>query len=113
MKKESAPASMTEAMYYLMLALRTPAHGYKLMQEVERISHGRVHMGPGTLYGLLPKLMEEKFIELAEEEGRRKTYMLTLKGEQALRFEYSRLQAMVLDGMSVKTPVRANDPFTE
>ena len=44
---------MTEAMYYLLLALTRPAHGYRLMQQVNEASGGRVRMGPGTLYGLL------------------------------------------------------------
>lgn len=93
---------MTEAMYYLMLALRRPAHGYRLMQSIEEISHGRVTMGPGTLYGLLGKMQESGLIQLAEEKGRRKVYALTPLGEQALRAEYSRLQAMVLDGLVLK-----------
>ena len=93
---------MTEAMYYLLLALRQPAHGYRLMQAVSELSHRRVTMGPGTLYGLLGKLMETGYIQLAEESGRRKVYQMTPLGEQALRAEYSRLQAMVLDGLALK-----------
>lgn len=97
---------MTEAMYYLLLALRTPAHGYRLMQAVSEISHGRVHMGPGTLYGLIAKLLEEGIITLSEQDTRRKIYALTSQGEAALRAEYSRLQAMVLDGLALKNPVQ-------
>lgn len=97
---------MTEAMYYLTLALRTPAHGYRLMQAVEEISHGRVRMGPGTLYGLLRKLEAWDMAEQAELDGRRKIYRLTSKGEAALRAEYGRLQAMVLDGIALKAPPR-------
>lgn len=93
---------MTEAMYYLMLALRRPAHGYRLMQLVSEISHGRVTMGPGTLYGLLGKMLESGVITLSEESGRRKIYAITPLGEQQLKAEYSRLQAMVLDGLSLK-----------
>ena len=44
---------MTEAMYYVLLALHRPAHGYQLMQQIARASRGRVQMGPGTLYGVL------------------------------------------------------------
>lgn len=98
----SSQTPMTEAMYYLMLALRRPAHGYRLMQAVEELSHGRVSMGPGTLYGLLGRMNEEGVIRLAEEIGRRKVYCLTPQGEQQLRTEYSRLQAMVLDGLALK-----------
>ena len=61
---------MTEAMYYVLLALHRPAHGYQLMQQ----------------------------IVLSENDGRRKTYLLTNAGMKALRAEYSRLRAMVRDG---------------
>ena len=43
---------MTEAMYYVLLALHRPAHGYQLMQQIARAARGRVQMGPGTLYGV-------------------------------------------------------------
>lgn len=100
---------MTEAMYYLMLAMRTPAHGYRLMEMVRQISHGRVTMGPGTLYGLLRKLEAAGLISQREIDGRRKIYGLTANGEAALRTEYGRLQAMVLDGISLKTPLRPTE----
>lgn len=101
---------MTEAMYYLMLAMRTPAHGYLLMAKVSEISHGRVTMGPGTLYGLLRKLENNGLILLEESEGRRKVYRLTSAGEAALRAEYGRLQAMVLDGIALKTRPHFTNP---
>lgn len=95
---------MTEAMYYLMLAMRTPAHGYRLMTAVSEISHGRVSMGPGTLYGLIKRMLKMGMIEQIQENGRRKIYRLTQEGESALRAEYGRLQAMVLDGIILKKP---------
>ena len=89
---------MTEAMYYVLLALHRPAHGYQLMQQIARASHGRVQMGPGTLYGVLTRMEKEGLIVLSENDGRRKTYLLTNAGMEALRAEYSRLRAMVRDG---------------
>ncbi len=95
---------MTEAMYYLLLAIRTPSHGYRLMEQITKISHGRVSIGPGTLYGLLHKLENYGFIIQDNVDGRRKVYRMTPAGESALRTEYGRLQAMVLDGISIKKP---------
>ena len=89
---------MTEAMYYGLLALHRPAHGYQLMQQISRASRGRVQMGPGTLYGVLTRMEKEGLIVLSENDGRRKTYLLTNAGMEALRAEYSRLRAMVRDG---------------
>lgn len=110
MSNEKGP--MTEVMYYLLLALRTPGHGYQLMQSVSELSHGRVKIGPGTLYGLLSRLLQDEIITLCAIQGRRKIYSLTDKGRWALHVEYSRLQAMVLDGMAMKTPVKeSREPF--
>mgnify|MGYP002247608239 CR=1 FL=1 len=71
---------MTEAMYYVLLALHRPAHGYQLMQQIARASRGRVQMGPGTLYGVLTRMEKEGLIVLSENDGRRKTYLLTNAG---------------------------------
>ena len=89
---------MTEAMYYLLLALLRPAHGYRLMQQVSEASGGRVTMGAGTMYGLLSKLEKEGLIKLQNQDERRKTYALTQEGKAALRAEYRRLRRLVSDG---------------
>ena len=92
---EQAP--MTEAMFYVLLALQKPAHGYGMMQRIREISGGRVNMGPGTLYGVLTRMCKESWISLEAQEGRRKTYHITKVGEEALQEEYARLKRMVED----------------
>ncbi|MEH7238046.1 PadR family transcriptional regulator [Bacillus sp. JJ1562] len=89
---------MTEAMYYVLLALMHPNHGYQLMQAITEVSNGRVTMGPGTLYGVLSRMQKDGLISLAEDDGRRKTYEITAAGEEALRVEYERLKSMIQDG---------------
>lgn len=88
---------MTEAMYYVLLALMRPNHGYQLMQAIEKVSRGRVHMGPGTLYGVLARMQKDGLIALTNNDGRRKTYEITDIGKEALLVEYRRLQAVVED----------------
>jgi DNA-binding PadR family transcriptional regulator len=88
---------MTEAMYYVLLALMRPNHGYQLMHAIAESSNGRVNMGPGTLYGVLTRMQKDGLISLAEDDGRRKTYKITLEGEHALRVEYERLKALIVD----------------
>lgn len=85
-------------MYYVLLALRKPLHGYAIMEAIANISRGRVVMGPGTLYGVLTRLQKEKLIALTADDGRRKTYLLTPAGRTALREEQARLKTMVQDG---------------
>ena len=89
---------MTEAMYYVLLALQKPGHGYGMMQRIRELSGGRVIMGPGTLYGVLTRMHREGLIRLTSEQERRKTYEITDKGEQALLTEYERLKHLVADG---------------
>ena len=50
---------MTEAAYYILLALLKPGHGYGMMQRIRELSGGRLEMGPGTLYGVLSRMTRE------------------------------------------------------
>jgi len=93
-----AGGPMTEAMYYVLLALLNPSHGYQLMQDIEAVSRGRLTMGPGTLYGVLTRMQKDGLIALDAEEARRKVYRITPDGREALASEFARLQAMVRDG---------------
>ena len=93
---------MTEAMYYVLLALVHPNHGYQLMNEIEEVSNGRVKMGPGTMYGVLTRLQKDGLIIVINADGRRKTYSITEDGRTALKIEYERLISMVDDGKIVK-----------
>ena len=93
---------MTEAMYYVLLALVHPNHGYQLMNEIEEVSNGRVKMGPGTLYGVLTRLQKDELIIVINDDGRRKTYSITDDGRAVLKIEYERLISMVDDGKIIK-----------
>lgn len=86
---------LSEATYYIMLALVNPLHGYGVMQFVEEVSGGAVKIGPGTLYGAISTLENEKIIEMVREEGRRKEYQLTQKGKAVLNAQLERLTQMV------------------
>ena len=87
----AAQAPMTEATYYILLALMKP-------QRIKELSGGRIEMGPGTLYGVLTRMNKEGLITLTSEEGRRKNYAITEEGKNALHLEYRRLKQLVTDG---------------
>ncbi len=89
---------LSEATYYIMLALNTPMHGYGVMQAVEEISDGIVTIGPGTLYGAFSTLEKERLIEMVREVGRRKEYQLTPLGREVLYGQLDRLKLMVALG---------------
>ena len=90
--------TLTEPMYYILLALTEECCGVDIMEKVKSISHGRVVVGPGTLYAMLAKFEENKVIRLTASEGRRKSYVITELGREMLQKEYSRLKTMVEDG---------------
>lgn len=92
---------LTEAFYYILLALRKPNHGYGIIQEVDYITHGRVVLGAGTLYGALQTLQKREWIEiysLDTESRKKKEYIITDLGRQAFERERTRLQELVEHG---------------
>ncbi|SDH57544.1 Transcriptional regulator PadR-like family protein [Sinosporangium album] len=87
---------MTEPAFLVLTALvDRPRHGYGIVQEVERLSEGRVHLKIGTLYGVLDRLAGDRLVQLDREEatqGRlRRYYRITDEGAEALRAEAARL----------------------
>jgi DNA-binding PadR family transcriptional regulator len=91
---------LTEATYYILLALVAPQHGYAVMQEVKEISQGTVRLAPGTLYGALTSLEASNLISLAGTEGRRKIYLITDLGKEVLREQIHRFQIMIENAVS-------------
>ena len=84
-------------MYYILIALTEECCGVDIMEKVQRISKGRVKVGPGTLYAMLSKFEDNGIIRRTAEDGRRKSYVITEYGMEMLRAEYDRLQMMVRD----------------
>jgi len=94
-KKNSKHLPLTEATFYILLALVTPKHGYAVMQEAEEVSQGTVRLAPGTIYGAFSSLEEGKLISMVGNEGRRKIYQVTESGKQVLREQIYRYQIML------------------
>ncbi|MHA6529415.1 PadR family transcriptional regulator [Paenibacillus sp. BAC0078] len=87
---------LTETVYYILLAVVEPAHGYLIMQKVEELSGGQVRMAAGTLYGAIENLMKLNFIQpVASEDKRRKVYAITNKGLEILRLDLERMKHMI------------------
>lgn len=89
--------SLTEQMFYILMCLKDECCGMDIMTRVDAMTGGRIRVGPGTLYNLLDQFLEAGFIRLTKQEGRRRSYILTLKGEQTLRDEYLRLRTQAAD----------------
>lgn len=87
---------LTETVYYILLALLEPAHGYVIMQKVEELSDGEVRMAAGTLYGAIENLLKLKFIQSVQsEDSRRKVYIITDEGKRILRLDFERINHLI------------------
>ena len=93
--------ALTEAVYYILLALLEPMHGYGIMQQTAALSKERVRLSAGTLYGALASLLEKGWIEQLPEEGRKKDYRITQAGREVLEQELSRLAELLENGRNV------------
>lgn len=87
---------LTETVYYVLLALMTPAHGYGVMQKVEELSNGQVRLAAGTMYGAIENLLKKKLIvSLPGNDTRRKNYVISDLGKQVLYADYKRMLSMI------------------
>ena len=89
--------TLTEQMFYILLALTEECCGMDIMARVSHITDGRVAVGSGTLYNLLEQFLAEGMIRETKVEGRRRSYILTQKGMDMLQKEYERILAQTWD----------------
>ena len=96
-------SALTEAVYYILLSLMQPMHGYGIMQNVEQLSGGRLHLAAGTLYGAISTMQEKGWITALDgaADSRKKEYVITETGREVLRAEYARLKELVENGRAV------------
>ncbi len=74
-----------------------PKHGYAIMGDVLELAG--VRMGPGTLYGAIPRLEEQGLIEAVDSADRRRPYRLTGRGAQVLRERLEWMRGVSLTGL--------------
>ena len=89
---------LTEAVYYILLALRKPNHGYGITQEVQELTGGRVVLGAGTLYGAIQTLQKKGWIDIYSvdtESRKKKEYVLTEQGREVFLAEKARLEELL------------------
>ena len=85
---------MTETGFYILLCLRREAHGYSIIQEVDRLTDSEVRISPGTMYGSLSKMEKDGLIEFVQEQDKRKIYQITKLGEEVLSLEMKRIKRL-------------------
>jgi DNA-binding PadR family transcriptional regulator len=104
--KKEKPESylpMTEAAFHVLLALADgEKHGYAIKKEVSRRTSDKVRLGPGTLYGIIKRLLLDGLVIESDErpdpaldDERRRYYRLTRLGEQVAIAEANRMQDLI------------------
>ena len=86
--------TLTEQMFYILLCLKAPNHGYGVVQKVEKLTGGAIRLAPGTMYGSLSKMEKDGLIRFIREEDKRKLYQITDLGTEVLQIEYRRIQRL-------------------
>jgi DNA-binding PadR family transcriptional regulator len=91
---------LTETIFYVLLSLGAPLHGYGIMQRVNGLTAGRVALGAGTLYGVLTNLTERGWIRplTGAADERKKEYVITDAGRKAVAVELERLEELLRNG---------------
>ena len=93
---------LTEAVFYILLALRKPNHGYGIIQEVQELTNGRLTLGAGTLYGAIQTLQKKDWIQIYSvdtESSKKKEYIITDRGKEVFREEQRRLKELLQNSL--------------
>lgn len=95
---KKALEQLSETMFYVLMAFRHGDFcGAEVTTWVYERTKGRVRIGPGTLYTLLAQFESVGAIHPAEQQGRKKHYRITSKGETLYLEELTRLRQCVAD----------------
>ena len=90
-------------MLHILLALAGgERHGYAIMKQVDADSHGKVKMGPGTLYGSIARMIDAGLIRESDrridpdmDDERRVYYRISAAGRRALAGEVERYREVL------------------
>jgi DNA-binding PadR family transcriptional regulator len=72
-------------------------HGYAMMEDIEQFAG--VRLGPGTLYGAITRLEQQKWIRSVPSDDRRQPYRITAEGRAHLTDLLQQLDQVVKAGL--------------
>ena len=79
---------LTDSIFFILLSLLEPTHGYLIMQKVNTLTNGQVIIGPATMYTTLGKMVNVAWIEEHTIDSAKKEYRITEKGRKILLANY-------------------------
>jgi DNA-binding PadR family transcriptional regulator len=74
-----------------------PKHGHAMIEDIVRLGGSR--LGPGTLYGAIARLEQQRLIEPLPPEERRRPYRITPEGVRVLRAKLTVLRRFAKAGL--------------
>jgi DNA-binding PadR family transcriptional regulator len=95
---------LSSSVFSILLSLAEgEKHGYQMMKDARTPAGGGVHLGPGTLYGSLDRMMRDGLVKESQtsDDERRRYYRLTKNGRAVLAAELNRLDAAVASARSL------------
>ena len=92
---------VSESMFYTLMAfLHGEYSGSEVACMVDKITKGRVRLGPATLYTILGRFQEDEILMENRTEGRKRIYRITDKGLQMYQDERERLAQCLADSVT-------------
>ena len=104
MGRRANSGALTESVFYILLRLHRPAHGYALMKDIAQMTNGRVSLGAGSLYGALDTLQKKGWIKALDDhpQDRRIEYIITDTGKKLFEKEIIRLEELLRNAELMK-----------
>ena len=99
-KIKKAYLPMTETAFYILLSLSEPRHGYGIAKFVSELTHERIKLGSGTIYGTLTKMQRDHLIAVFDDSDKRVVYEITDNGKMLLKAEIERIKLICSDAVS-------------
>ena len=87
---------LTDSIFFTLLVLTEPIHGYLIMQKVAEITDNKIIIGPATMYTTLGKMVSVGWIEDKEIDNSKKEYHIIPKGMEVLE-KNLKLRQFLLD----------------
>jgi len=81
---------LTDSIFFILLSMLDPIHGYLVMQKVEELTDSMIEIGPATMYTTTAKLLSAGWIEEHENDGIRKEYQVTDTGKEILKQNFAK-----------------------
>lgn len=104
MGRTASSGALTESVFYILLRLHQPAHGYAMMKDIAQMTGGRVKLGAGSLYGALDTLQKKGWIKALNEypQDRKIEYIITNIGKEFFEKELIRLEELLRNAEKMK-----------